>query len=339
MKNKKTKISIIVPVFNTGEILNSCLDSLVNQNFDSYEILICDDFSTDKVTLEIINKFSSIYPNLITILRPKEKGANFARQAGLNFATSEFVTFVDSDDKLIPNALKLLYETIIQSGSDLVIGKMNRITQDGKLLYDNITLLPPQKEIILDNKIAINFLHYLKPTLCGKLYKRILFQNIPIENPPFYQDWNITYKILPKLKKILFIDEAIYHYTYNNYSNASNSNPENKTKILDSLICINGIIKYYRENSNELIERVKPYIVFDFLTSFIGRSIYIDSMKYRRIIHCKSKHLWHSNFNFSYFKLNKSVSRKLILRYWILFELYRIAFILRIKIFRGYQKI
>src|SRR5699024_11228741 len=94
-------ISIFIPVFNTGKYLSECLDSLLNQGLENYEIIIIDDGSTDN-SAEIIEKYSNSYSNIINIYQ-KNNGQGSARNKGLKIAQGEYIYFMDSDDYLTKN--------------------------------------------------------------------------------------------------------------------------------------------------------------------------------------------------------------------------------------------
>ena len=96
----KNRLSIIVPVYNSEEYLSRCLDSILDQDMTSYEVILVDDGSTDSSAL-ICDRYSATDPRFRTIHKPNG-GVSSARNAGLNLAKGEYVMFVDSDDVLTP---------------------------------------------------------------------------------------------------------------------------------------------------------------------------------------------------------------------------------------------
>ena len=93
-------VSVIIPTFNRGWILKDAIDSVLNQEFDDYELIIVDDGSADN-TQEILNS----YGEGIIILRQSNKGVSAARNRGITEATGQLIAFLDSDDLWLPQKL------------------------------------------------------------------------------------------------------------------------------------------------------------------------------------------------------------------------------------------
>lgn len=114
----KCRISIIIPVYNAEEYLDRCLESIFEQSYMSYEVILVDDGSTDSSPL-ICDRYSATDPRFRTIHK-KNGGVSSARNAGMDLATGEYLMFVDSDDALLPEALERMMEGV--AGEDVVIG-------------------------------------------------------------------------------------------------------------------------------------------------------------------------------------------------------------------------
>jgi glycosyltransferase involved in cell wall biosynthesis len=118
MNMDKNRLSIIVPVYNAEEYLDRCLESICEQSFTSYEVILVDDGSTDSSPM-ICDRYSATDPRFRTIHK-KNGGVSSARNAGLNLAKGEYIMFVDSDDALLPDSLERMMEDVC--GEDIVIG-------------------------------------------------------------------------------------------------------------------------------------------------------------------------------------------------------------------------
>lgn len=114
----KNKISIIIPVYNAEDYLDRCLQSILSQDFNSYEVILVDDGSSDASSL-ICDRYSATDPRFRTIHKPNG-GVSSARNAGIDLAKGEYLMFVDSDDALLPGAVKALTEGL--DGEDMVLG-------------------------------------------------------------------------------------------------------------------------------------------------------------------------------------------------------------------------
>lgn len=103
-------ISIIVPVYNSEKTLCRCVDSVINQPFNNWEILLIDDGSTDK-SFEICENYA-LKDKRITVLHKENGGVSSARNIGLDNAKGKWVTFIDSDDYIAVDALSMDYNTL-----------------------------------------------------------------------------------------------------------------------------------------------------------------------------------------------------------------------------------
>jgi len=117
----KCRISMIIPVYNAEDYLDRCLESVFEQSFTSYEVILVDDGSTDSSPL-ICDRYSATDPRFRTIHK-ENGGVSSARNAGMDLAKGEYLMFVDSDDALLPDALERMMEGVV--GEDIVIGGYN----------------------------------------------------------------------------------------------------------------------------------------------------------------------------------------------------------------------
>lgn len=114
----KNRISLIVPVYNAEDYLDRCLRSILSQDFESFEVILVDDGSTDSSPM-ICDRYSASDPRFRTIHKPNG-GVSSARNAGIDLAKGEYLMFVDSDDELLPGALKAMTDGL--DGEDMVLG-------------------------------------------------------------------------------------------------------------------------------------------------------------------------------------------------------------------------
>lgn len=129
----KVQISVIIPVYNAEEWLDRCLNSIMVQEYSSYEVILVNDGSADSSPM-ICEKYSSMDPRFRTI-HQNNMGVSAARNAGLNVADGRYIMFVDSDDALSPGALKAMSE-VTDSDPDFVTGGFN--IYNGGIFYSDI---------------------------------------------------------------------------------------------------------------------------------------------------------------------------------------------------------
>ena len=127
------KVSVIIPIFNGEKYLKQCLESVINQTLKEIEIICVDIVSTDK-TLEVLNEYAQKDSRINIIKLEENLRYGGAKKKALDIAQGEYITFVNADDYLEPNAIEKFYETILEKDCDIVISNIkNFIEQDNAL--------------------------------------------------------------------------------------------------------------------------------------------------------------------------------------------------------------
>ena len=135
------KVSVIVPVYTTETYLEKWLDSIINQDFNDYEIIIINDGSTDDSN-KIINKYVEKYSN-IKAFNKQNGGLSSARNLGIEKANGKYLMFVDSDDYIEPNMCEIMINTIKKYNVDIV--RCNYRFINNKIVEDNINSISCNK--------------------------------------------------------------------------------------------------------------------------------------------------------------------------------------------------
>lgn len=107
--NENPIVSVIIPVYNTGDYMAECLDSILDQTLDNLEVICIDDASTDN-SLEVLREYEKKDSRIILLTNEENMGGSISRNRGLDIAKGEFITFHDSDDKIEPDAYEKLYQ-------------------------------------------------------------------------------------------------------------------------------------------------------------------------------------------------------------------------------------
>ena len=169
-------ISIIVPVYKVEKQLNKCIESILNQTFKDYELILVDDGSPDNCG-HICDEYEK-KDSRIKVIHKKNGGLSDARNAGLDIALGKYIGFVDSDDIIHPQMYEKLYNCINKSNLDIVQCKFKRFKSieeininisDSELNFKEYNSQDAIIDLIDNNKINVN--------AWNKLYKRELFQN------------------------------------------------------------------------------------------------------------------------------------------------------------------
>ena len=238
------KVSVIVPVYNVEKYLNKCIDSLINQSLKDIEIIIVNDSSPDNCQA-IIDTYQKNYPNLIKSFIKENGGQGSARNYGLDYASGEYISFVDSDDWLDLDMLEKMYNLAIKDNSDVVICDMMDYYEDGSKKFFNCT--------------KYDSVYKVTPSACNKIFKREIINNIRFLNGLWYEDFNFTTKILLNDPKISTISGLYYNCHARKVSTMNNNN---SIKNLDIITVIEDLKDYACKN-NLFNEDIFKYLIFD----------------------------------------------------------------------------
>ena len=199
----KSLVSIITPTFNSEKFIAETIQSVKNQTYENWEMIIVDDCSSDE-TFSIISNFSK-NDNRIKIHQLKNNsGAGVARNEGVNLATGRFISFLDSDDLWKPSKLKKQVEFLISNNLPLTFSFYERINEEGKPLNEIVKC--PKK------------LHYFQLFFCNYvgnltgIYDVTYFGKINISSIRKRQDWVMWLSILKKTKIAIPIPESLAYY-------------------------------------------------------------------------------------------------------------------------------
>ena len=216
-------ISVIVPVYNVEKYIEDCLESILNQTYTNFELILVNDGSKDK-SGQICDDYSQKHDSVI-VIHKENGGQNSAIKTGLKKAKGEYIAFVDSDDWLEPNALELLYNSIKSSNADLVVSNAYRNSEkeeDFLLHYCDEGEYDKQQ---IEQKIFPNLIVRMTqenvtvaPSRCGKLFKKDLIMQVLHycdDHIRRGEDKLLTYPYIIKCEKIAVISAKTYHYRDN----------------------------------------------------------------------------------------------------------------------------
>ncbi|MGL4981822.1 MAG: glycosyltransferase family 2 protein [Treponemataceae bacterium] len=177
------KISIIIPVHNTEQFLPECLESVINQTFKEIEIIVINDYSAGNCK-EIVCTYQNLDDRIIFIDLPKNVGTLQTRLAGFARASGEFIQSLDSDDSLIPDACKIIYDSLSQTSADIAYMGVKRYIHPDKNKVDfQGEMFQPQKGILSSNQWIDNLTVKMNNCIWAYVIKKTLvdqlLQNIP----------------------------------------------------------------------------------------------------------------------------------------------------------------
>lgn len=210
---KKMLISVIVPVYNVEKYLNDCVNSLINQSFENYEILLIDDGSTDNSSK--ICKDLSKNNSKVKYFSKKNGGLSDARNFGVGKSEGEYVTFVDSDDYVDYYFLEKLYNGV-KDNKALISMCFYKKVPEKTLLFERSNFNKFEIKFVENDYLFNNLLTSNKSTpyetgTC-KLIKKELFNDLIFPVGILHEDTATTYKLFNKSKYVSIIDEELYFY-------------------------------------------------------------------------------------------------------------------------------
>ncbi|MDR1364095.1 MAG: glycosyltransferase [Oscillospiraceae bacterium] len=242
-KIKKITISLIIPVYNVQDYLERSLNSVEKQTFKDFEAIIVNDGSTDN-SLEIIKKFVARNKNFF-LINQENKGLSEARNAGIEKSSGNYIAFLDSDDFLEPNYLKVFYSTALKTGADIVCCNFYFYYTKTKLRFPcPLTSIPG----VYSGEEA-----FKKIVLCmgtfmfawNKFFKRELFFKYKIK---FYginfEDCVTSPCLFFYAQKVAFITDILYNYVMRKTSIVHNMDA---TKINDFVRAIGANRNFYEK--------------------------------------------------------------------------------------------
>ncbi|MEG1311462.1 MAG: glycosyltransferase [Romboutsia sp.] len=226
------KVSIVVPVYNVEDYICRCIDSLINQTFKEIEIIVINDGSFDKSS-EILNEYASNY-KMIKVIDQNNSGVSHCRNVGISVAIGEFIVFVDSDDWIDKDMIKIMYEKAKVENIDLVmctyIREFGNYSKEKKFSIPQITMYEGEEvklELLrkLVGPIGEELVNpeYLDAlgTVWAKMYKLSILKDNELEFVDLKiigsgEDTLFNIYAFNYINKAILINIPMYHYWKNN---------------------------------------------------------------------------------------------------------------------------
>lgn len=202
-------ISVIVPVYNVEDYLPKCLDSILNQTFVDFELILVDDGSTD-VSGKICDEYAQL-DERIKVIHQKNGGLSNARNSAVAIAKGKYYSFIDSDDWVDEHMLFEMYTQAVLNEADIVIAGHfivnldTSIKENIKVKAQRILNRIEATSLILEDKEIHSF-------AWDKLYRRELFEGIQYPENRVFEDTATTYKLFNRAIRLVQMDKAYYYY-------------------------------------------------------------------------------------------------------------------------------
>ncbi len=204
-----SRISIIVPVHNTEQYLESTVRSLLAQTLKDIEIILVENGSTDN-SLALCHEVAKS-DERIKVMHLERGDLSYARNSGLTLAASEYVAFVDSDDTVRSEMYETLLGIAEEHDLDIVYSNMMKVydNRPPKYIYQedgSVSVMTP-KEMLMKN-----FTHKINVNACTMIARRKLFDDLKFPEGMYFEDRAFTFRLINAAAKVGYINKAFYHY-------------------------------------------------------------------------------------------------------------------------------
>lgn len=268
-----SKVSVIVPVYNVEKYLARCLDSLINQTLQDIEIICINDGATDS-SADILSKYAE-NDERIKVITQSNAGLSNARNTGIDYATGEFISFVDSDDFVEANFLEKLYNAAVETDSEIACAGIIRENEK------------KQKEFLKFEKqetrtgISEKFTLVKAPEHCyvwNKIYKTDSLKSCGLKfiGGLMYEDMPFTADVLTKMGKVVSVPDTRYHYWINNESIVKDQSDKPRADKIFSKQYITKVCREYgirlRERDNLVCKREYYFLGIKLLKVYVYRA-------------------------------------------------------------------
>ena len=288
-------ISVIVPLYNSEEYIGDCLESILNQTFQNFEVIVVDDCSTDN-SCAVVESYVEKFGGRLKFAKTKKNsggGGYVPRNIGLKLAVGEYVAFVDSDDMLLLNGLEEMYKLAKENDADFVNCTKNyELSADGMELNVFNLKVSQTEETIVEEDLAWRIDNLLDSALGDTAWRKFIRRSFILDNRLFFpENINIsgdvvwTYALLLFAKKIVHLPRPLYLWRLSE-SSMSHKELAEPLKNLTTKVStfINGS-KWLNDNFIGKADFLKKnpqyrYEIFDHLISRMFKRFFKDSLDF-----------------------------------------------------------
>lgn len=234
------KLSIIIPVYNTRDYLNTCLASVTDEGCADCEILVINDGSTDD-SGALAQEWAERFPALIRVITTENGGLGAARNVGLENARGDYLLFLDSDDSLEQGALAEILSAL-DGSFDIGIFDLLQVNPTGEAIGTICGSTEGGRFTLAENpRLLLD-----PPSACNKLFRRSLFTDSGIRFPGrvWFEDLRTVPKLYPLAGAILYMPRAWYRYLVRPGSITNSANTARNLEIIDA---VEEILRWYRQ--------------------------------------------------------------------------------------------
>ena len=239
------KVSVIVPVYNSEKYIEKCLNSIIEQTYKDFELIVINDGSKDK-SLEILEKYKNNFPKVITLINQENIGVSKTRNNAIKMAKGKYVMFIDNDDFIDKDYIETFINEAEKEDYDVVLGGYRRPNEKGEII----------KKLKLPQEEWAKFMIFAP---WARIYKKeyLLKNDIEFLSVNIGEDVYFNIQAMTISKKIKIIDYIGYNWFFNtqSVSNTTQKNIQN-LQVFELLNNCYNVLKEKNvlENNYEILE-------------------------------------------------------------------------------------
>lgn len=261
------KYSTIMPVYNAEKRLKTSIESIINQSFENWELILVDDGSKDS-SLKICEEYSK-KDKRIKVYHQENSGPGSARNKGIELATGEYITFIDADDYYDNK----YYETLEMENEgnkyDIIYFGLVKENIDGNSNnYNNITKF---KKYTKDELIKLQLMGILSWGPCLKMIRTAIAKECKFLEIPVGEEILFSFEALKRAKEIKFIENVLYHYVYNDNGQHTKGRYDPWNKVVFELkkhLQTSKELEYYEKAVNGLALRALSISIYRYSRNY-----------------------------------------------------------------------
>lgn len=247
------KISVVVPIYNVEKYLRRCLESILQQTYQDFEIICVNDCTPDN-SMIIVDEFVEKYPDKVKrVDNPQNVGLGAARDQGMKYASGEYLVFFDSDDYVKRNYLETYLAEMERSKADIVMGGYIRVEQE------------KETTVVMQNT---QYTPWLYCAVWMRMYRRSFLQehSVDFRGIRLFEDAPFNHRCMLQGAKVSIMEYCGYYYV---------CNPTSLTRTQNGIVKYHGYVKSFRElyeeyKETEMLEKNKQLMEYIYLSSMLS---------------------------------------------------------------------
>lgn len=280
-------VTIIIPIYNIEDnLLRRCVKSVCEQSYGNLEIILVDDGSTDG-TGSLCDKLA-LTDNRIKVYHKENGGSSSARNMGIDNATGEYIGFVDSDDYVDNDYMKLLMDAISKYNVKMAQISRDETDKDGNKLPD--VCIPPKDETRITNKEQLRelLLHRGDASFCTRLSHKSLFENLRFPEGKLNEDFYLMINMLDRIDEYIILPNQSYHVYYREGSNSRKKDKNDFSPvfvdIVDNADFVEALVSKKYPELKEVAKRFALFQRLDYMLHIPIAQMTDDNEFYKNVV-------------------------------------------------------